>query len=312
MPDEKDPTSPGSLQEATFLKMGNTLDAIRDKLGTLDSADYPPPEMAKRAVTVGCNKSGLNTLSTILLGMMAGIFIGLGAMLCTFVTTNTGLGFGVTKLLGGIVFCLGLILVVVAGAELFTGNTLIVMSCISRRSTWIRLARNWFLVYFANLAGSLLLVLIMYYTQQWTLSSNGVGATALTIANSKMDLSWIAELTRGIMCNMLVCLAIWLCFSAKTVPGKILAILFPITAFVTAGFEHSIANMYFLPMGVMMSHQSAVVQASSLSAATLSNVNVMGVVGNLIPVTIGNIIGGSIMVGVVYWYSYLRQEAKPK
>ncbi len=302
MNDAKDP------QEAAALsKVNATLEAIKDKLGGIDSADFAPPDIAKKAIAVGCNKSNLNLISTILLGMMAGIFIGLGAMLCTVVTTNTGLGFGVVKLLGGVTFCLGLILVVCAGAELFTGNTLITMACMSGKASWARLARNWFWVYFANLAGSLLLVFVMFYTKQWSLSSYGVGVTALTIANGKMDLTFTQELTRGIMCNMLVCLAVWLGFSAKTVMGKIMGIIFPITAFVAAGFEHSIANMYFLPMGILMANQDAVVEAAKLTgSATLDNVSIWGMVCNLVPVTIGNIIGGSVMVGGIYWYSYMR------
>jgi len=268
----------------------------------------PPPEVARKAETVGVTKAKLDVPTTMLLGILAGVFIGLGAMLCTLVTTDAGLGFGLTKLLGGVAFCLGLILVVVAGAELFTGNSLLVMSWFSGKVSFGRLLRNWGLVYFANLIGSLALVGLMFYTLQWGFNSDAVGANAVLIANAKVNLSFTAALTRGILCNALVCLAIWLCFSARTVVGKIFAILFPITAFVAAGFEHSIANMYFIPMGMLLTKQPAVVQAAGLTSAGVANLNVMGFVANLIPVTIGNIIGGGLLVGAVYWTAYLRQD----
>jgi len=285
------------------------LEAAVDRLGKVAATDAHPPAMvAEKAETVGVTKGKLNTLSTVLLGILAGVFIGLGAMLCTLVTTDTGLGFGLTKLLGGLVFCLGLILVVVAGAELFTGNCLIVMSWMSGRTSLARLLRNWGLVYFANLIGSLSLVWLMFYTSQWVFNGHGVGANALLIANTKVNLTFGSALARGILCNALVCLAIWLCFSARTVTDKIVAILFPITAFVAAGFEHSIANMYFIPMGIMLAGQPAVLGAAGVTAEGIANLTWMGFVGNLVPVTLGNIIGGSILIGIVYWLTYLRNE----
>ena len=286
------------------------LEAVADKIGKVTTVDaHPPAAMAEKAETVGVTKSKLDTLTTILLGILAGVFIGLGAMLATLVTTNTGLGFGLNKLLGGVAFCLGLILVVVAGAELFTGNTLIVMSWMSGRTSLARLLRNWGLVYFANLAGALSLVGLMFYTNQWTFNNYAVGANALLIANAKVNLSFVSALTRGILCNALVCLAIWLCFSARTVVDKILSILFPITAFVAAGFEHSIANMYFIPMGILLTGQPAVLQAAGVTAGGIANLTWRGFfIDNLVPVTIGNIIGGSILIGAVYWLAYLRRE----
>ena len=285
------------------------LEAAIEKIGKVTATDaHPPAAMAQRAEGVGETKGKLNTLSTILLGILAGVFIGLGAMLCTVVTTSTGLGFGLTKLLGGLVFCLGLILVVVAGAELFTGNTLIVMSWISGRTSFARLLRNWGLVYFANLAGALSLVGLMFFTHQWAFNGYGVGANALLIANAKVNLTFSEALTRGILCNALVCLAIWLCFSARTVTDKIIAIVFPITAFVAAGFEHSIANMYFIPMGILVAGEPSVLSAAGVTAEAVSKLTWTGFVGNLVPVTIGNIIGGSILIGAVYWIAYLRQE----
>jgi len=178
----------------------------------------------------------------------------------------------------------------------------------SGRTSLGQLLRNWGLVYFANLLGGLSLAGLMFYTYQWAFNGYGVGANALLIADAKVNLSFGSALARGILCNALVCLAIWLCFSARTVTGKILSILFPITAFVAAGFEHSIANMYFIPMGMLMANQSAVLGAAGVTAAGVANLTVAGFIGNLVPVTIGNIIGGSIIVGAVYWLAYLRRE----
>jgi len=300
----------GILESAQEVKeRAAQLEAVATKIGKAATTEAsPPPEVAQKAEATGVSKGARDALGTIILGILAGVFIGMGAMFCTVVTTSTGLGFGLTKLLGGLTFCLGLILVVVAGAELFTGNTLIVMSWMSGRVTLARLMRNWGLVYFANLAGALSLVVVMFYTNQWSLSGYGIGANALAIANAKVNLSFGSALARGIMCNALVCLAIWLCFSARTVTDKIISIIFPITAFVAAGFEHSIANMYFIPMGIFLSHQPAVLTAAGVTAESVSNLTWMGFVGNLIPVTIGNIIGGSILVGAIYWMAYLSRE----
>jgi formate transporter len=282
--------------------------ALIDRVSKITTGDYSPPEVAQRVEAVGITKGTSNILSTILLGILAGVFIGLGAMFCTVVTTDLGLGFGLTKLLGGLSFCLGLILVVMAGAELFTGNCLIVMSWMSGRTSFARLLRNWGLVYFANLLGALSLAGLMFYTYQWMFNDYGVGANALLIANAKVNLSFGSALARGILCNVLVCLAVWLCFSARTVTGKILSILFPITAFVAAGFEHSIANMYFIPMGILLAHQPAVLGAAGVTANGVANLNWAGFTANLVPVTIGNIIGGGILIGAIYWLAYLRRE----
>ena len=294
-------------QEA--VETASRLEAAIDKVGKAATTEaYLPPEVAQKAEAVGVTKGTRDTLSTILLGILAGVFIGLGAMFCTLVTTDAGLGFGLTKLLGGLAFCLGLILVVVAGAELFTGNCLMTMSWMSGRTSLAQLLRNWGLVYFANLLGGLSLAGLMFYTYQWAFNGYGVGANALLIANAKVNLGFGSALARGILCNALVCLAIWLCFSARTVTGKILSILFPITAFVAAGFEHSIANMYFIPMGMLMASQPAVLGAAGVAADSVVNLTWAGFVGNLVPVTIGNIIGGGILVGAIYWLAYLGRE----
>jgi formate/nitrite transporter len=267
----------------------------------------PPSEMALKMEAVGVTKANGNIWTISLLGILAGLFIGLGAMFCTLVTTDIQIGFGLTKLVGGIVFSLGLILVVVAGAELFTGNALMVGSRASGKIRLSQLFKNWGIVYFTNLIGSLLLVVVVFYSQFWTLDGFKVGVNALSIANAKVNLAFWPAFARGILCNALVCLAVWLCFSARSTVDKIFAILFPITAFVACGFEHSVANMYFIPMGIAMAGQAKVLEVAGLSASQVAHLNLGGFIGNLVPVTLGNIVGGTF-VGGIYWLIYLRKD----
>jgi formate/nitrite transporter len=267
----------------------------------------PPAEMALKMEAAGVTKANGSILTISLLGILAGFFIGLGAMFCTLVTTDIDVGFGLTKLLGGVVFCLGLVLVVVAGAELFTGNALMVGSRASGKIKLTQLLQNWGIVYFTNLVGSLLLVVVVFYSQFWALNGYMVGANALAIANAKVSLAFWPAFARGILCNALVCLAVWLCFGARTTVDKIFAIVFPITAFVACGFEHSIANMYFIPMGIAMTGQTEVLGAAGVTASQVANLNAIGFIGNLVPVTLGNIVGGTF-VGSIYWLAYLRKE----
>ena len=273
---------------------------------TLDSV--PPPEMAERMENVGVKKVQLDFWSMFALAVLAGAFIGLGAEFSTLVITDNGLGFGVNRLLGGLVFSLGLVLVVIAGAELFTGNNLVVMAWVSGKLALGQVMRNWIIVYFGNLVGSLLTVMLVYLTRQWTFANYQVGVTALNIAHAKVNLSFAEGLARGILCNALVCLAVWLCLSGRSVTDKILAIVFPITAFVASGFEHCIANMYFIPLGLLLKGEPQVLAAAGKAAGDLVNLNVQGLAGNLISVTTGNIFGGGFMVAVVYWFIYRRPQ----
>ncbi len=267
----------------------------------------PPAEMALKMEATGVTKANGNIWSISLLGILAGFFIGLGAMFATLATTDIQIGFGLSKLVGGIVFSLGLILVVVAGAELFTGNALMVGSRASGKIRLAQLFKNWGIVYFTNLLGSLLLVVVVFYSQFWALDGFKVGVNALTIANAKVNLTFWPAFARGILCNTLVCLAVWLCFSARSTVDKIFAILFPITAFVACGFEHSVANMYFIPMGIAMAGQTKVLEVAGLTASQVANLDISGFIGNLIPVTLGNIVGGTF-VGTMYWLIYLRKD----
>lgn len=266
-----------------------------------------PPEVARACEAAGERKVRMDLVTMAVLGGLAGAFIGLGAMLFTVTMTASTLGYGPARLLGGVAFSLGLILVICAGAELFTGNTLAVMAWASRRVSTALLLRAWGIVYVANFAGALLTVLLVYATKQWSLDDARVGATALEIATAKVNLAFGQAVALGIACNVLVTLAVWLSLAAQTFAGKVVAIVFPITAFVAAGFEHSIANSYFIPMGLLLKDESAVRAASSVSPEQLSNLTWSGfLVDNLLPVTIGNVIGGAVLVGAVYWFVYLR------
>jgi formate transporter len=272
-----------------------------------------PPAMAVKAEQVGVNKANLEPINTFLLAMLAGAFIALGAVFSTTVTAGASgvIPFGVTKLLGGMVFCLGLILVVVAGAELFTGNNLIVMAWASGKVTTAQLLKNWIIVYLGNLVGSIATALLMFFSGQYAFGSGIIGLNVLTIANAKANLDFAQAIVLGILCNALVCLAVWLTYSARTTTDKILAVLFPITAFVAAGFEHSVANMYFIPIGLLVKGGAPAEFWNQIgkTAADYSGLTWQGfLINNLIPVTIGNIIGGTMLVGVIYWRIYSRQR----
>ncbi len=267
---------------------------------------FTPPEIARLVETKGAAKVNASVPTTLVLAVLAGAFIGLGGVLSTVATTGSSLGFGPTKILGGLVFSLGLILVIVAGAELFTGNTLALMSVVDGHVSAGRLLRHWSIVYIGNLIGALSIVAMVYVGDWWTQADHAVGAQALTIAAGKASLPFGVVFVRGILANALVCLAVWLAAGGRSVIDKIIGIVFPITAFVASGFEHSIANMYFLPIGLLLSDKAEVVNASGLSSAQLSGLDGNGVVRNIVVATLGNIIGGAVLVGLVYWFVYLR------
>ena len=235
------------------------------------------------------------------LGVLAGGFIGLGALYFTLVTSDSSLSFAASRLLGGLTFSLGLILVVVAGAELFTGNNLLVMAWASRRITTKELITNWIIVYLANLAGALGLVFLVVLSHHWQMNSNAVGISAVKIAAAKAALPFWEAFFKGIVCNILVCLAVWLALAGRSVTDKIFAVIFPISAFVAAGFEHSVANMYFIPLGILLKDRILVSGAENLSW--------LGLWSNLVPVTLGNIVGGSVMVALVYYFQHRREAA---
>lgn len=281
-----------------------------------------PQEMATRAEYLGVRKAEMPFRKIFMLSVLAGAFISLGAIFATTVSAGsmaitasggetvytTGFPYGFNRLLVGLVFCLGLILVVVGGAELFTGNNLIVMAWASGKVRGRDLLRNWLIVYFGNFVGSIGTVILMFFTRQYTFGANSVGIAALKIGIGKVEYSFLQALALGILCNTLVCLAVWLTFSARSTVDKILAIIFPITAFVAAGFEHSIANMYFVPYALFIKYfDPAYISAVEDKVANLDKLEWQAfILNNLIPVTIGNIIGGAVLVATVYWAIFLR------
>jgi formate transporter len=271
----------------------------------LDS--LPPPEMARRAEQVGVSKASLGPDKLLALGVLAGAFIAMGAVFATTVTAGgSELAYGVGRLLGGLAFSLGLILVVVAGAELFTGNNLVVMAWASRRVGTRLLLWTWVLVYLGNFVGAIGTAGLMYLTRQYRFGGGAVGEQVLLIAAAKTDLGFVQAVALGAFCNALVCLAVWLTYSARTTTDKILAIIPPITAFVASGFEHSVANMYFIPIGLFVRHDSSWL-ASASDLPDLSGLTWGAFLAdNLLPVTIGNLIGGTVMVAGIYWFVYLR------
>jgi len=265
-----------------------------------------PNQIAKTLENTGITKTCLDGRRMFLLAILAGVYVGSGAQISTTVLMDAAqyVGRGIAKLVAGTIFSLGLILVVVGGAELFTGNSLIYLSVLGGKVKPVDMLRNWVTVYLGNFIGSLLLVYIVFGAGLYASGSNALGVAALSIANSKVNVSWTAAFFRGILCNWLVCLAIWIATSAEDTTGKILACLFPITAFVGSGYEHSVANMFFVPMGIMLKNVPTVVAQSGLN---LSNLTWTGfIVNNLIPVTLGNIIGGGFFVATLYSYIYCK------
>lgn len=266
--------------------------SVRPTINVTGVDAYAPAEIARRVADAGQVKAGLPADRLLMLSGLAGAFIGFGAALFTVVVTGSTLGFGLTRFLGGIAFSLGLILVVVAGAELFTGNALIVMARAEGKVGTAELLRNWLLALAGNAIGAFLLALTV--AASGVLESNGVKSTAAGIAAAKVNLPVHEAFLRGVLCNVLVCLAVWLAFACHSVTDKILAIVMPIAAFVALGFEHSVANFYFIPAGI-----AAGADVSIAKAAT-----------NLAAVTLGNLIGGAGGVAAVYWTIYLRPSAR--
>jgi formate/nitrite transporter len=255
---------------------------------------YQPRQIARRVEEMGVAKARADTLSLFVLALLAGAFISLGALFFTVVISDSNLGFGVTRLLGGLSFALSLVLVVVGGAELFTGNNLLAMAWASKLISTGAVLRNWWLVYLGNVLGCLGTVLLVVWADIAGMGGGSVGETAVQIAQSKAELSLLEAFSRGILSNVLVCLAVWLAMGGRSVCDKIVAILLPISAFVTIGFEHSIANWFFLPYGLALDGE----------------VSLGGVGRNLVAVSLGNIVGGTLLVAWVYWLAYLRGESR--
>ena len=260
---------------------------------------YSPAEIARRVEAVGETKARMALLPLAMLGVLAGAFIGLGAMLFIMVRSDASLGFAASTFGGGLVFSLGLLMVVVAGAELFTGNNLLVMAWADGRIGTAQVLHNWTVVCAANFVGAVGLALLVFWSGHPQLNGGAVGQKVVQIAQAKQALPFWTALVRGVLCNILVCMAVWMALAGRSVVDKAVAVVFPIMAFVAAGFEHSIANMYFMPLAMLL--QGAGVGADG-TAVTWA-----GMLGNLLPVILGNLLGGAVLVGLVYWAIYLRQ-----
>lgn len=263
----------------------------------------PPVEIAKNACSVAIAKGNMTIKAMMVMGFLAGAYIAFGGFMMTTVTQDAAqfTGVGVAKLLGGMVFAVGLMLVIVGGAELFTGNCLMPIGVLSGCVPFSKVLKNWVVVYFANLLGSIVLAWIIYNSG---LATGATGANALKIAVAKVNIPFGAMIFRGILCNWLVVMAVWMSFSALDVMSKYICCLIPISAFVTMGFEHSVANMYFIALGLLVKGDAATVELAALAPEKLANLTMAGYWGNIIPVTIGNMIGGILFVAVLYYMAF--------
>lgn len=283
-----------------------------------------PATMAARAEEGGIKRASMDSLTVFVLSVMAGAYIAFGAILATTVgagglliapdsggTISASLPYGLMRLLTGLVFSLGLIMVVVGGAELFTGNNMIVMAWANRKVTTGALLNNWLIVFAGNALGTLAMAVMVFLSTQYTFGNGTVGLAALATANGKAALAFFPALVLGLLCNALVCLAVWMCYSARTTMDRVVTVVPPITAFAASGFEHSIANIYFIPVGLLI--KSGAPESFWMSIgktpADFPALTWDGFFSNLIPVTIGNIIGGSVFVAAVYWFVYLRRKS---
>ena len=266
---------------------------------------FSPQEIAARIENVGVVKARLPLLSTAMLGLLAGAFIGLGALYYVLVVSDSQLGFAASRVLGGLCFSLGLLLVVVAGAELFTGNNLLAMAWADGRITTWEVLRNWIVVCAANGIGAVGLAFIVFLADHSSMNGGAVARTYLEIAVTKTQMPFWTAFWRGVLCNVLVCMAVWMSFAGRSVMDKLVAVVFPISAFVAAGFEHSIANMYFIPLAMLL-------KASGIELPPGGEtIGLAGLTGNLVPVIAGNLVGGSVLVALVYYVIYRRPKGHP-
>ncbi len=277
----------------------------------MEKKPLKPAEITEFVINLAQDKAGCSFQKLLILGFLAGVFIAFaaeGSNMAAFNLLAEPTTYGLGKVLAGVVFGTGLMLVVLAGGELFTGNTLILAAVCERKVSVGRMLRNWGIVYTGNLLGSLFIAYLMAESGLFFSGEDMLGAVTLRIAAYKVNLSFLQAFYLGIMCNWLVCLAVWISYGAETMAGKILSIFFPIWLFITSGFEHSVANMYYIPAGILIKGNPGFQTLSGLSAETLDSLTWGNFfIDNLIPVTLGNIVGGGVFVGMTYWYVYKRQ-----
>jgi formate transporter len=266
---------------------------------------YSPQEIAERVQDIGVVKARLPLLQTVMLGVLAGAFIGLGALYYTLVLSDASLGFAASRLAGGVCFSMGLLMVVVAGAELFTGNNLLAMAWAAGSISSTDVLRNWALVCAANFVGAVGLAMLVFLSGHWHLNDGAIGQTYLKIAAGKAALDPWSAFFRGVLCNVLVCMALWMAMSGRSVVDRFVAIVLPISGFVAAGFEHSAANMYYFPMALLIKWSGAPLPSGAEA------VTVGAMLSNLGIVIAGNLVGGSVLVALVYWVIYLRTARPP-
>ena len=261
---------------------------------------FSPTEVARRVESVGVTKARLPLLSMCMLGILAGGFIGLGALFSVLVTSDASLGFGLSRLLGGVTFSMGLILVVVAGAELFTGNNLLAMAWADQRISTGEVLYNWSVVAATNFVGAAGLAFIVYWSRHPEMNGGAIATQYITIAAGKCSMPFWEAFFRGVLCNFLVCIAVWMAMAGRSVTDKVLAIIFPISAFVAAGFEHSVANMYLIPLAMLLRDSGAAIVPGA------DSITWAGFARNMVPVVLGNLVGGSVLVALVYHVIYRR------
>jgi formate transporter len=260
---------------------------------------YSPAKIKEAIEKVGVKKTNLPFLASLMLAVIAGGSIGLGALYYTIVVSDAELSFATARVMGGLAFSLGLAIVLVGGAELFTGNNLIVMAWASGDVSAKEMLRNWVVIYFGNLIGAVGLVVLVFFSHHLDMNGGRVGLSILSTATAKIQPDAVTLFFKGVLCNLLVCLAVWLAYAGRSVTDKIVALILPVSAFVAAGFEHCVANMYFLPLAWLMTRTGNVPTDFDASAITMA-----GIIHNLVPVTLGNIVGGAGLVGAMYWIIY--------
>lgn len=264
---------------------------------------FSPEEIAARVEDIGVRKARLPLLSMLMLSVLAGAFIGLGALYFVIIRSDASMDFAAKHVLSGVAFSLGLILVVVAGAELFTGNNLLVMAWADGKISTGELLRNWAIVCCGNFIGATALAMLVYLSRHADLDSGAIAREYLKIAEAKVALPFWTAFFRGVLCNVFVCMAVWMAIAGRSVADKIVAIVFPISAFVAAGFEHSVANMYLVPLAMLL-------QTFGATGGTVNDITLAGFFGNLVPVILGNIVGGGLLVALVYYVIYRRALRK--